>query len=159
MTFCGELGQRTGRRRGTSRSRDGAPRARPRGSLFHSRRLGPGWAGLGGPGGARGRAARPHFSGLPPSSRAVPKARPMSAERREREAACSARPSYGALVVAPTLSLRPGSWRPILSLGLAARSPRARRSLAPRAVTHEQSGRRTPSRVARVGAGAAASRR
>lgn len=110
-------------------------------------------AQLGGSGGARGRAARPHFSCLPPSSRAVLAA---GANERREEGAGS-----GALRTA--LPRRPGRGprAPLAPRDLA--SPRVRRPRcwlpASAAAAHEHSGGRTPRRRARAGAGAAASRR
>lgn len=84
-------------------------------------------AGLGGPVALGAGLRGPIFPAFLPPSRAVLAAGPMSAERREREAARWARPSHGALAAAPTLSLRSVSRRRIVSPGLATRSPRARR--------------------------------
>lgn len=133
VASCAEESGRRARRRtgGASRPRGRAPPALPPASLSVSPppRSRPGWAGRV----ALGAGLRvPTF--LPPSLLpGVPAAGPMSAERREREAARSARPSHGAPAAAPKLSLRPWSLCRVASPRLlAARSPGVRRPRAPR---------------------------
>lgn len=137
-----------------------ARRRRPLASLSLSRSAGV-QAGLGGPGGARGRAPLPHFSSLPPPPGAVPGGR--ANERREEGSGKRSAPGRGPPTArgaaAPTPSLHPGSLRASRPPGLVARCPRGRRPRVPGAAAREHSGWRPASGVARAGAGTAASRR
>lgn len=131
----GEAGRRAREEEGDRRlpppglaasSRRARPR-RPLASLSLSRSPGV-RAGLGGPGGARGRAPLPHFSSLRPSSRGRPgAAEPMSGERR-RAAGSGAR---GAEALLPRP--RPPRQRQVCAPGVCARrGPRPGRSVPAR---------------------------
>lgn len=140
------------RRDGTSGPRGRTPPALALASLSLSRQPGSGPAG---------RAGRRSGPGVPTFPASLPppgpswRPGPMSAERREREAARSARPSPGAPAVAPALRWRPGTRRPLASPGLAAGSPRA---LGRKVAEEAGAGRGRDSRLPKMRDGSRAAR-